>query len=179
MRRGTLTAFGIAMLLAPVVAAQPPSRVLTQATREQFDEVKGYLAKTAQKVPEDLYSFKPTPEVRSLGQIIGHVADANFGICSIAAGEKPPQSGFEKGKTSKADLVKGLNGSIAYCDKVLASMDDHKGMETVKFFNGSQTPRLAVLTFNNSHCNEHYGNLVTYMRLKGIVPPSTEDYQKR
>jgi len=174
MRRGTLTAFGIAMLLAPVVAAQPPSRVLTQATREQFDEVKGYLAKTAQKVPDELYSFKPTPEVRSLGQIIGHVADGNFSICAAAAGEKAPQTGVEKGKTSKADLVAALNDSIAYCDKVFASLNDQKGVDTVKFFNGNQTPRILVLAFNNSHCNEHYGNLVTYLRLKGIVPPSSE-----
>jgi len=176
MGRRILTAIGTAVLLAPALLARqsPATTTMTQATRAQFDEVKGYLAKTAQKVPEDLYSFKPTAEVRSLGQIIGHLADANFGICSIAAGEKPPQSGFEKGKTSKADLVKGLNDSIAYCDKVLAGMDDHKGMENVKFFNGSQTPRLAVLAYNNSHCNEHYGNLVTYMRLKGIVPPSSE-----
>jgi hypothetical protein len=172
MRRfGTVAA--AAILLSPAMFAQGGA-AMTQATKAQFDEVKGYLSKTAQKVPENLYSFKPTPEVRSFGQIIGHIADSNFGICAAAAGEKAPQSGFEKGKTSKADLSKGLGDSIAYCDKVLASMDDRKGLETVKFFNGAQTPRLAVLAFNNSHCNEHYGNLVTYMRLKGITPPSSE-----
>ncbi len=169
-----LSALATAVLLTPALLAQAPPTVMVQATKLQFDEVKGYLVKTAQKVPEDLYSFKPTPDVRSLGQIIGHVADSNFAICAAAAGEKAPQSGFEKGKTAKADLVKGLNDSIAYCDKVLASMNDQNGVETVKFFNGGQTPKLAVLAFNNSHCNEHYGNLVTYMRLKGIVPPSSE-----
>jgi hypothetical protein len=112
--------------------------------------------------------------VRSLGQIIGHIADGNFSICSAAAGENAPQSGVEKGKTSKGDLVAALNDSIAYCDKVFASMDDRKGSETVKFFAGNQTPRLSMLAFNNSHCNEHYGNLVTYMRLENIVPPSSE-----
>jgi hypothetical protein len=173
MLRRFVTCAVSVILLAPGLVAQAPVS-MTQATKAQFDEIKGYLSKTAQKVPDDLYSFKPTPAVRSLGQIIGHVADANFSICAAAAREKPPQSGFENGKTSKADLMKGLNDSIAYCDKVFASMDDKKGMETVKFFNGNQTPRLAVLAFNNSHCNEHYGNLVTYMRLKGIVPPSSE-----
>jgi len=163
----------VAVLLAPVLLAQAAATTMTQATKAQFDLVKGYLAKTAEKVPEDVYSFKPTPEVRSLGQVIGHIADGNFSFCAIAAGEKAPQGGFEKGKTSKADLVKGLNDSIAYCDRVFAGMDDRKGTENVKFFNGSQTPRLAVLAYNNSHCNEHYGNLVTYMRLKGIVPPSS------
>jgi uncharacterized damage-inducible protein DinB len=174
MYRRIVTAFGTAVLLAPALLAQGPSAPLTQATKAQFDEVKGYLAKTAQKVPEDLYSFKPTADVRSLAEIIGHVADANFAICAAAAGEKAPASNFEKGKTSKSDLVRGLNDSLAYCDKVFANMNDQKGVETVKFFNGNQTPRIAVLAFNNSHCNEHYGNLVTYMRLKGIVPPSSE-----
>jgi uncharacterized damage-inducible protein DinB len=70
-------------------------------------------------------------------------------------------------------LSKGLSDSIAYCDKVIASMDDKKGVETVKFIDPA-TPKLSVLFFNIAHCNEHYGNLVTYMRLKGIVPPSSE-----
>src|SRR5262249_17619926 len=96
---------------------------MTQAARAQFAMIKGNLSKTAAKVPEDLSAFKPTPEVRSLGQLIGHVADANFQICGTAAGEKPPQGGFEKSRTSKADLSEGLNASIAYCDKVLAGMD--------------------------------------------------------
>jgi len=174
MRRGIVTAFGTAMLVAPALAAQAPSRVLTEATREQFDEVKAYLSETAQKVPENLYTFKPTPDVRSLGQIIGHVADGNFLICSAAVGDKPPQSGIEQSKTSKADLVAALNDSIAYCDKAFARLNDQNGVETVKFFNGHQTPRILVLAFNNSHCNEHYGNLVTYLRLKGMVPPSSE-----
>ena len=174
MLRRFVTGSAAALLFTPALVAQAPTTTLTQATKAQFDEVKAYLAKTAQKVPEDLYAFRPTPAVRSLGQIIGHVADANFSICATAAGEKPPQSGFENGKTSKADLMKGLNDSIAYCDTVFATMNDMKGIETVKFFNGNQTPRLAVLAFNNSHCNEHYGNLVTYMRLKGIIPPSSE-----
>ncbi len=163
----------VLMLSAAPASAQDAASPLTQAARVQFAMIKGNLSKTAAKVPEELYSFKATPEVRSLGQIIGHVADGNFSICAAAAGEKPPQNGFEKGKTSKADLSKGLNDSIAYCDKVLAAMDDKKGVETVQFFNGP-TPKIAVLFFNIEHCNEHYGNLVTYMRLKGIVPPSSE-----
>ena len=134
--------------------------------------MKDYIARTAAKIPEDFYAFKPTPEVRSVGQLIGHLADDNFAICSTAAGEKPPMGDIEKSKTTKADLTKALTESIAYCDKVIAGMDDKKGAEIVKFI--GPTPRLMVLAFNNSHCNEHYGNLVTYMRIKGIVPPSSE-----
>ena len=93
-------------------------------------------------------------------------------MCAAAAGETAPQSGIEKGKTSKADLSKALNDSIAYCNKVIDGMNDQKGMEVIKFFTGP-TPRLFVLAFNVAHSYEHYGNLVTYMRLNKIVPPSS------
>jgi uncharacterized damage-inducible protein DinB len=164
-----------ALLVAPSTAhAQAASaNPATDAIKAQFGMIKGVLARTAEKVSEDLYSFKPTPEVRSLGQLIGHVADAQFSMCGAAAGEKPPTSGIEKGMTTKADLSKALNDSIAYCDKIIAGMDDKKGLEVVKFFTGP-SPRLMVLSFNIAHSYEHYGNLVTYMRLKGIVPPSSE-----
>ncbi len=141
--------------------------------KSQYAAVKTYLAKTVAKVPEDVLAFKPTPEVRSFGQILAHIADSQFGMCAAAAGEQPPQTGIEKSKTTKADLTKAVNDSNAYCDKVIAGMDDKKGAEAIKFFFGP-TPRLTVLTFNIAHSFEHYGNLVTYMRLKGIVPPSSE-----
>jgi uncharacterized damage-inducible protein DinB len=168
-----VAAAALVLLAASHVDAQTPANPMQASTQAVYNTVKGNLAKTAEKVSEDLYAFKPTPEVRSLGQIIGHVADAQFGICSTAAGEKPPQTGVEKSATTKAALSKALNDSIAYCDKVIASLDDKKGAELVKFFGGQMT-RLGVLSFNTAHSYEHYGNLVTYMRLKGIVPPSSE-----
>ena len=162
LRRFVIVA-AAALLVSPSVSAQG-GNPMTQSIKAQFEEIKMYLSRTAQKVPEDLYSFKATPEVRSLGQIIGHVADSNVMICSVAAGEKPPQSGFEKGKTSKADLAKGLIDSIAYCDKVIASMDDKKGMETVKFFNYMVQDNRSFLemfssnyTFVNDRLARHYG----------------------
>jgi uncharacterized damage-inducible protein DinB len=158
---------------ASLASAQAPANPMQTSLKGQYDAIKVNLTRTAAKVPEDLYSFKPTPEVRSLGQLIGHLADANFGICATAAGEKPPQSGIEKSATTKAALSKALGDAVAYCDKVIAGLDDTKGMEVTKFFTGPTT-RLGVIAFNTAHANEHYGNLVTYMRLKGIVPPSSE-----
>jgi hypothetical protein len=111
------------------MSAQNP---LTASAKAQFDMIKANVLKTANKVGPELYSFKPTPEVRSMGEILGHVADANFGICAAAAGEKPTQGGFEK-KTAKADIVKGLTDSIAYCDKVIASLSDSTGAAAVPF----------------------------------------------
>jgi uncharacterized damage-inducible protein DinB len=170
MRRALLIG---AVLLTAVPASALAQDVYTKAAKAQFDMIKVNLSKTAAKVPEEQYAFKPTPEVRSLGELIGHVADANFLICSVAAGEKPPQGGFEKGHGSKAVLTKAINDSIAYCDGVIAKLTDQSGTAMVKFF-GAETPKLGVVNFNIQHCNEHYGNLVTYMRLKGIVPPSSE-----
>ena len=170
----TVAALGALALVVPSAGmAQTSANPMTDSVKAQFAAVHDYIARTATKVPEDLYSFKPTPEVRSIGQLIGHLADDNYAICASAAGEKPPMSGIEKGKSAKAELVKALADSAAYCNKVIAGMDDKKGAEVVKFFTGPTT-RLMVLAFNNSHCNEHYGNLVTYMRIKDIVPPSSE-----
>lgn len=146
---------------------------MTAATKGTYDMVKGYITKSAEQVSEANYAFKPTPEVRSFGQLLGHIADANYLICAAAAGEKPPVGDVEKTKITKADLQKGLAESFAYCDKVYAGMTDAKGHETVKFF-GNEQPKLAVLAFNTSHDFEHYGNIVTYMRLKGMVPPSSQ-----
>jgi uncharacterized damage-inducible protein DinB len=178
MLRQIITAvIGFALLPAALAAqgAAPAagSNPATQAVKGQFGLVKNVVARTAEKVPEELYSFKPTPEVRSIAQLLGHIADSQFGMCAAAAGEKPPQTGIEKGFSSKAQLSRAVAESNAYCDKVIGGMDDKKGMEIVQFFTGP-TPRLHVLTFNIAHSYEHYGNLVTYMRLKGIVPPSSE-----
>jgi uncharacterized damage-inducible protein DinB len=143
------------------------------SAKTQFGMVKGVLLKTAEKVPEPIWAFRPTPEVRTFGQIIGHVADSNLAICGAAAGEKAPPVNAEKSLTTKADLSKALADSFAYCDKVIAGMDDKKGSETIKFFGGMQA-RAMVLAFNTAHDYEHYGNLVTYMRINKIVPPSSE-----
>ena len=160
-------------LLPATSLAQTSANPLTDSVKAQLAMVKDSIVRTAAKVPEDLYAFKPTPDVRSLGALIGHIADGNFSICGAAGGEAAPQVSIEKTKTSKADLTKALADSFAFCDKVMAGMDDKKGLEITKFFTGA-SPRVMVLAFNNSHCNEHYGNLVTYMRIKGIVPPSSE-----
>jgi|WetSurMetagenome_2_1015567.scaffolds.fasta_scaffold314719_1 uncharacterized damage-inducible protein DinB len=163
-------AFGLSVLPA---LAQTPANPFTGASKMSYDRVKDYLTKSAEQMPEANYAFKPTPDVRSFGQLVGHVADANYMICSAVAGEKPAGESIEKTKTAKADLQKALADSFAYCDKVYAGMTDSTGLQTVNFFGGQQ-PKLAVLSFVNNHGFEHYGNIITYMRLKGLVPPSSQ-----
>jgi uncharacterized damage-inducible protein DinB len=174
MMTRTLTACLAATLMVPALGdAQGSANPLIDGVKGQYALVKGNLQKSAEKVPENLWSFRPTPEVRTFGQIIGHVADSQYAICASAAGEKPPRSDVEKTVTGKAALTQALAESSAYCDKLLAAMDDKKGMEVTKFF-GNMQPRAMVFSFNIAHDFEHYGNLVTYMRLNKIVPPSSE-----
>ncbi len=180
--RMLLAVLAVAVVVPSLVAggqapAAAPSDPISSSSRAMFKIISGFVSRSADKVGEDLYSFKPTPEVRSFGQLVGHVADANFGICAAAQGEKPPVQGVEKSKSSKADLVKALADSFAYCQKAYDSMSDARGAEVVPFF-GQKMARVSVLDFNTAHNYEHYGNMVTYMRLKGIVPPSSEPQKK-
>src|ERR1700738_3410224 len=151
----------------------PPANPITASEKGLYSFVSNAVVGAAQKMPEENYSFKPTPEVRSFGQLVGHVADASYAIGAKAIGEASPAKDIEKTKTSKADLVAALQGGVAYCNKAFDSMTDAKGSEMVKFFNFNLA-RLSLLSINTAHTDEHYGNMVTYLRLKGIVPPTSE-----
>ena len=176
MTRTFLAAAVVALFVPTSALAQ--SNPFTDAAKAQLEQIKSNVIRTAEKVPEDLYAFKPTPEVRSLGQLLAHIADGNFGICGAGSTMKPPMSGVEKstGGNGKAAIQKALAASFEFCESAWASMDNTRSPEVVKTFLGTQ-PRFSTLTFNTSHVWEHYGNLVTYMRLKGIVPPSSEPRQ--
>jgi hypothetical protein len=164
----------VVVLLVPALASAQGANPLTANAKIQFGALTSFVVRSAEKVPEDLYPFRPTPEVRSFAELYGHVADAWFAMCSTAIGAKPPRTGIEKAVAGKAALVAALKEGIAYCNTVYDGMSDQKGSsETVPFYFGP-TPRLSVLYFVVTHTYEHYGNLVTYMRLKNMVPPSSE-----
>jgi uncharacterized damage-inducible protein DinB len=166
-----LVTFAPSQLHAQTTSANP----MMDSVKVQYNVIKGYLTRTAEKVPENLWSYQPTPDVRTFAQLIGHIANANFLICSAASGEKSTQTGdYEKTLNTKADLSKALADSFAFCDKAVASMDDKRAMESVKFFVGGMQTRGMILAFNTAHDFEHYGNLVTYMRLNKIIPPSSD-----
>jgi len=162
-----------AVLCAPSIASAQSANPLTANAKIQFGALTGFVIRSAEKVPEDLYAFRATPEVRSMAELFGHVADAMFAMCATAAGTKPPRTGIEKAVTAKPALVAALKEGVSFCNTVYDGMTDQKGTETVPFYFGP-TPRLSVLYFVVTHTYEHYGNLVTYMRLKNIVPPSSE-----
>jgi uncharacterized damage-inducible protein DinB len=163
----------LAFAAAPTAASAQNPNPLTANAKVQFGALSGFVVRSAEKVPEGLYNFRPVAEVRTMAQLFGHVADAMFSMCATAAGTKPPRTGIEK-ETAKPMLLAALKEGVSYCNSVYDGMTDQKGAETVPFVFGPNTPRLSVLYFVVTHTYEHYGNLVTYMRLNKIVPPSSE-----
>ena len=149
------------------------SNPLVNSNKMLFAMVKDSAVRSAEKVPEDVWSFKPTPEIRSWGQLVAHLADGQYEFCGAAATGKPIMKDFEKNLKTKADIVAALKESFAYCDTVWAGMTDATAAQPVSLF-GMKMTKLSTMSFNTAHSNEHYGNMVTYMRLKGIVPASSE-----
>jgi uncharacterized damage-inducible protein DinB len=162
-----------AAMSIPCFAQQPPANPLTNAERMVYMYLVHNAVAGAEKMPEANYSFKPVPEVRSFGQLVGHLADSNNMFCGLILGEPMAASSIEKTKTAKADLVQALNDAVAHCGKAFDAMTDAQGLETAKLM-GREFPKLTILSINSAHTDEHYGNMVTYLRIKGIVPPSSE-----
>jgi len=170
LRRALIITLFTALVGATPALAQNPISAGTLAT---YSIVKGYVTRAAEMVPEEGYGYQPTPEVRTFGALIAHIADASFSICGGAGGQAPPRSGIEDSVTGKAALREALAEGFAFCDGIYEGMTDARGAETVPFMGGQQMARLSVLGFNTHHTFEHYGNIVTYMRLQGMVPPSS------
>jgi uncharacterized damage-inducible protein DinB len=168
-----LLALAAILMAATSVLAQTPADPMVNGQKMLDARIKDYVIRSAEKMPEEDYSFKPSPDVRSFGQILGHIADAQYIFGSALLGEKNPEPGVEKNKTSKADLIQALKDAFAYSDKAYNGLTDARAAELVTFF-GRQVPRITILAMNYGHNTEHYGNLVTYLRIKGLVPPSSE-----
>lgn len=167
------------LALAALLVAAPASAQMSHgedmslaAIRGLHDQVAGFITRAAEQMPEADYAFKPTPEVRSFGELVGHVANATRMFCSGATGMQGASAPDAEKLMSKAEIVAALKDAFASCESAY-TMDAMKAGEAVQFF-GQQHTRLSVLAFNMGHNFEHYGNIVTYMRLKGMVPPSSQ-----
>lgn len=169
----------LVLAVAPLAVAQPknmpkmdPNNPLTSSMKMGFDRVQGFITKAADLMPPADYAFKPTPEVRSFGQLVGHIADASYMFCSAAKGEKKPSLNIEKTVTSKDALKKALAEAFAYCDAVYAASTDKELTTPIELFKMKMI-KFNALDVNVAHDNEHYGNIVTYMRIKKLTPPSS------
>jgi uncharacterized damage-inducible protein DinB len=157
---------------APPAKAPAPRMGAVSSLKPLYTMIKGNLVKSAEMMSEENYAFKPTPEVRSFGGILGHLANENYDFCATAMGVKNPNTtDFEKAKT-KAEIVAGLKAAFAFCDPAYEQADKATMVMAEMF--GMKMTRLGAAMFNVAHDNEHYGNLVTYFRMKGMVPPSSQ-----
>jgi uncharacterized damage-inducible protein DinB len=165
------------LLLAPTVAsAQEATDPMMRSARQLYEAGKGYIMSTAEQTPEEELAFRPTPAVRSLGQILAHVADVHFIACSIGLGEDNPNpASVEQANPGRDALLEALRRSYALCDRAYAQTDAAVSAPAELF--GQRTTRFHALNLNVSHDFEHYGNLVTYLRLRGRVPPSSQAAQ--
>ena len=132
---------------------------------------KNNLIKAAEKMPEEAYSFKPTPEMETFGARMIHIAN-QIGSCSSLTGERKPNPAA--GKTAKADIVAGLKASFEACDAAWEKMNDSMAMETIAGRGGTQRTKITALIGNTTHNVELYGYISVYMRLKGVIPPSSD-----
>jgi uncharacterized damage-inducible protein DinB len=158
--------------LTIMLAATGACALQAQSTevKQAYTGIKNNLLKMAEKMPDENYAFKATPDIRSFGQLVGHVADAQMGTCSAVNGE--PKKLGASSMTSKADLVAALKASFDECDKAFDSLSDATASQTIKMGQREAT-KLGALARVVTHSNEEYGYMSVYLRLKGVVPPSS------
>lgn len=191
MKRAFVVLLFASLAFAPAAAAQAQTEPLSSTLKALYDGVKRNIVESAELIPDADYGFKATPEVMSVGEFFGHLANSSYSYCSRVKGEKDPNTGNDFAKTpTKAALQKALADSFAYCDAVYAGMTDAVALTPVQAVAPAAPPaagakpapppplKVRLLITVISHTNEHYGNLVTYMRLKGMVPPSTARTQQ-
>jgi uncharacterized damage-inducible protein DinB len=170
-----LAAPAVAMAQEPAAAPKPAPAPITAAAglKSLHTAVRGFIIRAAEAMPEEHYGFKPTPDVRSFGQLLGHVANTQYNFCTPARKiPSPNKENLEQTATTKAALVAALEAAFEFCDPAYEIAD--AGLTEVVKWGPRDIAVGYTLTYNVAHNNEHYGNIVTYMRLKGLVPPSSE-----
>jgi hypothetical protein len=166
--------FVLAATFASAQAPAPQKISLAQGLQRSYAGIKMNLTEAADKMADADYAWRPSPEIRPYGGQFGHVANSQFASCAAAKGEPNPNQGNDnEKKTAKAEIVKALADSFAYCDPVFAALTDQSALEFVKQGN-NEIARGALLANVIAHDNEEYGVITVYIRTKNMVPPSTE-----
>ncbi len=162
------------LVVAPFLALHAQDNPFSDDARQSYGLIKVSLLKAADRMPTEDYSFRTTPKVRTFAEMIDHVTQAQTLMCGVVKGEKSiTNPRFKPAATTKADLVAALKASFDYCDPLYASMTDAAGTPKVKWLIGDMS-RLGLLNWNISHDNEMYGIIGAFLRIKGLVPPSSE-----
>jgi len=185
MKSATCLVFALLLITASVASAQAPAAGggqtigLAAGLQRSYAGVKANLTEAAEKLADADYSYRPSPEIRPYGAQFAHTANSQFNACAAAKGEPNPNgtANLEQTKTTRADIVKALADSFAYCDPVFAALTDQSALELVRQ-GPNQVARGSVLANLISHSNEEYGVITVYLRTKSLVPPSTERAQR-
>ena len=176
MKHGLIVCIAV-MWAATTVWAQAPATApvnpLSAATKSMYEMARDNIIKSAEKMAEADYSFRPVETVMTFRQLLIHVAEANVMVAGNATTEVKPKVTADKEKATKAEVIAALKASFAFTDKLYDGLTDTRALELVDMWK-TKRPVAYVLSFNVVHSYEHYGNLVTYMRIKGLVPPSSE-----
>jgi uncharacterized damage-inducible protein DinB len=177
----------LSTLATAQMAAPPPAKTLGEALQFNLNIAKMEFTSAAEAMPEDKYSFAPKDGefkgVRTFAQQVKHVAAVNFMFGSAILGEKSPvELGGENGPDSiktKAEITKFLNDSFAYLDKALASVTDKNALDQIQSVFPMKVARLSLASFSTTHPFDHYGQMVVYLRMNGIVPPASRPQPKK
>ena len=171
MKRACLVFAGLAIVVYPARAQD--SRTVTEELKELHDRIREDVIRSAERMPAEHFDFQPTPDVRTFGQLVGHVATNLYDMCAAAGAERNPHPTLvEETASGKVDLVGALKSAYDYCEEALASLNDVNGRDKVTA--SREGTRLSFLVGAIQHTSLHYGNMVTYMRLEGFVPASTD-----
>ena len=162
----------MALMLAAIVVVGS----LTADVRSDYRQVRDFFIRAAEKMPAADYAFRPVPEVRTFAQQVAHVADDQYNLCAPARGETRHAAyrAIEESLSTKTELIPALKAAFAYCDAVYDTLTDATGVAAAL---GKDRNRFSMLNWNLWHTWEHYGNVVVYLRMKGLVPPSSEKSQ--
>jgi hypothetical protein len=166
----------VLVIFAGALAAQAPNALVSEA-KFPWTVVRDNLLKMAEKMPAEYYTFKPSPEIETFGQRVAHIAGANLRVCQGIIGNQNPPARLSV--TSKPALIAALKESSAACDSVFDSLTDAAALEKIDSRLGGPFPpdpmrtKLSTLYNMIRHSNEVYGYMCVYLRLKGIVPPSS------
>ena len=172
MRRSLLLLAIATPLAAQQQQAADPARVAVAAARANWIAAHNYILRSAEQMSGANFAFQPVATVRTFAQIVAHVADDEMGWCAQILGEPMKQTQFEKTLTAKADVIKAIRDAGTYCERAYAITDAQAAAVTTIW--GGQQSKIRGLMDNAAHDWEHYGNIVTYMRMKGLVPPSSQ-----
>lgn len=162
--------FGCALATLPHVLAAQSFDPAVGALRAEWSMDAQVIRRAAELMPEADYAFRPVETVRTFGQLIGHIVDSQRSLCAAALGEPAPKGpSIEQTVTTKAELLARLQASMSDCSRAYL-----QNLVDSAIPRGQQSSRFTALVHNTAHNDEHYGNLVTYLRLKGLVPPSSQ-----